>query len=90
MMTGVELWVKIYSPNVRGIEVVQRALKRARRARLFYMRFDVLSFLIPPFFFLSPAFFQSFYKTIPYWLFWLPRSFCSERKRRNADTFGGG
>lgn len=46
MMTGVELWVKIYSPNVRGIEVVQRALKRARRARLFYMRFVVLSFLI--------------------------------------------
>lgn len=46
MMTGVELWVKIYSPNVRGIEVVQRALKRARRARLFYMRFAVLSFLI--------------------------------------------
>lgn len=43
MMTGVELWVKIYSPNVRGIEVVQRALKRARRARLFYMRFVVLS-----------------------------------------------
>lgn len=44
MMTGVELWVKIYSPNVRGIEVVQRALKRARRARLFYMRFVVIFF----------------------------------------------
>lgn len=44
MMTGVELWVKIYSPNVRGIEVVQRALKRARRARLFYMRFVVILF----------------------------------------------
>lgn len=49
MMTGVELWVKIYSPNVRGIEVVQRALKRARRARLFYMRF-VVFFLLLPFF----------------------------------------
>ena len=32
------MWVKIYSPNVRGIEVVKRAEKRARRARLYYMR----------------------------------------------------
>ncbi|KAL9130256.1 MAG: hypothetical protein Q9217_001506 [Psora testacea] len=38
LMTGVEMWVKIYSPNVRGIEVVKRAEKRARRARLYYMR----------------------------------------------------
>jgi hypothetical protein len=29
---------KIYSPNVEGIEVVQRKAKRARRARLYYMR----------------------------------------------------
>ncbi len=43
MMTGVELWVKIYSPNVLGIEVVKRAEKRARRARLFYMRFVLLT-----------------------------------------------
>ncbi|PMD21633.1 mitochondrial ribosomal protein-like protein [Hyaloscypha hepaticicola] len=35
---GVEMWYKIYSPNVEGIEVVQRAVKRARRARLTYMR----------------------------------------------------
>lgn len=35
---GVEMWYKIYSPNVEGIEVVQRAKKRARRARLTYMR----------------------------------------------------
>lgn len=55
MMTGVELWVKIYSPNVRGIEVVQRALKRVRRARLFYMRFVVFGFF--PIF----TFSQSFY-----------------------------
>lgn len=54
MMTGVELWVKIYSPNVRGIEVVQRALKRARRARLFYMRFVPSFFSF--FFSFSPAF----------------------------------
>lgn len=39
------MWVKIYSPNVRSIEVVQRALKRARRARLYYMR--CVSFPLP-------------------------------------------
>ena len=33
-----EMWYKIYSPNVEGIEVVQRSEKRARRARLTYMR----------------------------------------------------
>ncbi|KAL2040529.1 hypothetical protein N7G274_006508 [Stereocaulon virgatum] len=37
-MTGVEMWVKIYSPNVKSIELVKRAEKRARRARLYYMR----------------------------------------------------
>ncbi|PNS16526.1 ribosomal protein L19 [Sphaceloma murrayae] len=35
---GVEMWVKVYSPSVTGIEVVQRKEKRARRARLYYMR----------------------------------------------------
>ncbi|KAK7510473.1 mitochondrial 54S ribosomal protein bL19m [Phyllosticta citriasiana] len=35
---GVEMWFKIYSPNVTAIEVVQRAKKRARRARLYYLR----------------------------------------------------
>lgn len=35
---GVEMWFKIYSPNVEGIEVVQRKQKRARRAKLYYMR----------------------------------------------------
>ena len=35
---GVEMWYKIYSPNVEGIEIVQRAKKRARRARLTYLR----------------------------------------------------
>jgi ribosomal protein L19 len=35
---GVEMWFKVYSPLVEGIEVVQRAAKRARRARLTYMR----------------------------------------------------
>jgi len=35
---GVEMWFKIYSSNVEGIEIVQRRVKRARRARLYYMR----------------------------------------------------
>ncbi|TKA69625.1 hypothetical protein B0A55_06774 [Friedmanniomyces simplex] len=35
---GVEMWFKVYSPNVEGIEVVQRREKRARRAKLYYMR----------------------------------------------------
>lgn len=35
---GVEMWYKIYSPNVEGIEVVQRKERRARRAKLYYMR----------------------------------------------------
>ncbi|XXH04643.1 low affinity potassium transporter [Hypoxylon texense] len=34
----VEMWFKVYSPNVVGIEVVWRRPKRARRARLTYMR----------------------------------------------------
>lgn len=85
MMTGVELWVKIYSPNVRGIEVVQRALKRARRARLFYMRFVVLALLI---FF---GFFQPFSNlsiTSPYWLPLLPVHLL-RRKRRTLTLLGG-
>ncbi|KAK4501635.1 hypothetical protein PRZ48_007444 [Zasmidium cellare] len=35
---GVEMWYKVYSPNVEGIEIVQRKEKRARRAKLTYMR----------------------------------------------------
>lgn len=35
---GVEMWFKVYSPNVEAIEVVQRKEKRARRAKLYYMR----------------------------------------------------
>lgn len=35
---GVEMWFKVFSPDVEGIEVVQRAAKRARRANLYYMR----------------------------------------------------
>ena len=33
-----EMWVKIFSPNVKGMEVVKRAVKRARRGRLYYYR----------------------------------------------------
>lgn len=38
MRTGVELWFKIYSPTVTGIDIIWRRKKRARRARLTYMR----------------------------------------------------
>ena len=36
---SVEMWYKIFSPNVTGIEVVQRRARKARRARLYYMRY---------------------------------------------------
>lgn len=37
------MWVKVYSPNVTAIEVVKRAEKRARRAKLYYMRYVVVA-----------------------------------------------
>ena len=39
---GVEMWFKVYSPNVEAVEIVQRKARRARRARLYYMRYVVL------------------------------------------------
>ncbi|EEP78996.1 predicted protein [Uncinocarpus reesii 1704] len=33
-----EMWIKVYSPNVQAVEIVKRAEKRKRRARLTYMR----------------------------------------------------
>ncbi|KAG5920429.1 hypothetical protein E4U61_007900 [Claviceps capensis] len=38
MNTSVEMWFKIYSPSVKGIDIVWRRPKRARRARVTYMR----------------------------------------------------
>lgn len=35
---GVEMWYKVYSPNVVKVEIIWRRPKRARRARLTYMR----------------------------------------------------
>lgn len=35
---GTEMQVKIYSPNVTGIEIAQRAEKRPHRKRLYYLR----------------------------------------------------
>ncbi|KAI9930071.1 hypothetical protein ASPWEDRAFT_147629 [Aspergillus wentii DTO 134E9] len=35
---GVEMWVKVFSPTVDSVEIVQRSEKRKRRARLYYMR----------------------------------------------------
>ncbi|KAN0078728.1 Translation protein SH3-like domain containing protein [Elaphomyces granulatus] len=35
---GVEMWIKVFSPNVESVEIVQRTEKKKRRARLYYMR----------------------------------------------------
>ncbi|PWY63765.1 mitochondrial ribosomal protein [Aspergillus eucalypticola CBS 122712] len=35
---GVEMSIKVFGPNVESVEIVQRAEKRKRRARLYYMR----------------------------------------------------
>ncbi|QKX61180.1 uncharacterized protein TRUGW13939_08327 [Talaromyces rugulosus] len=35
---GVEMSIKVFSPNVEGVEIVQRTEKRKRRARIYYMR----------------------------------------------------
>lgn len=45
LMVGVEMWVKVYSPNVKAVEVVKRAEKRARRGKLYYMRYVCTRFL---------------------------------------------
>lgn len=36
--TGVEMWYKIYSRAVSAIDIIERRPKRARRAKLTYMR----------------------------------------------------
>lgn len=38
MRTSTEMWFKIYSPTVTAIDIIWRRPKRARRARLTYMR----------------------------------------------------
>lgn len=38
MKLSVEMWFKIYSPTVTAIDIIWRRPKRARRARLTYMR----------------------------------------------------
>ncbi|KAK6352542.1 hypothetical protein TWF730_009366 [Orbilia blumenaviensis] len=35
---GVEMWYKLYSPKIEGIDLVERKERRARRAKLYYMR----------------------------------------------------
>ncbi|KAI5791822.1 translation protein SH3-like domain-containing protein, partial [Geopyxis carbonaria] len=35
---GVEMWFKLYSPSIEGIDLVQRREKRAKRAKLYHMR----------------------------------------------------
>lgn len=38
MRTSTEMWYKIYSPTVAAIDIIWRRPKRARRAKLTYMR----------------------------------------------------
>ncbi|KAF3396105.1 54S ribosomal protein IMG1 [Penicillium rolfsii] len=38
---AVELSVKVFNPNVQSVEIVQRAQRKIRRARLYYMRFVI-------------------------------------------------
>lgn len=35
---GTEMWFKVYSRNLTGIEIIRRAQRRARRAKLTYLR----------------------------------------------------
>lgn len=39
---GVEMWFKLYSPAIEDIDLVQRKAKKARRAKLYYMRYNSL------------------------------------------------
>ena len=41
LMVGVEMRVKVYSPSVVGVEVVKRAERRARRGKVYYMRWVI-------------------------------------------------
>lgn len=43
---GVEMSIKVFSPNVQSVEIVQRAERKPRRARLYYMRF--VNSIFPP------------------------------------------
>ncbi|TGZ83025.1 hypothetical protein EX30DRAFT_303665, partial [Ascodesmis nigricans] len=35
---GVEMWFKVFSPMIEGIDMVKKREKRARRAKLYYLR----------------------------------------------------
>lgn len=43
---GVEMWFKLYSPAIEDIDLVQRKAKKARRAKLYYMRYVYLLSLL--------------------------------------------
>lgn len=43
---GVEMWFKLYSPAIEDIDLVQRKAKKARRAKLYYMRYAYFIFLV--------------------------------------------
>lgn len=43
---AVEMSVKVFNPNVQSVEIVQRAMRKPRRARLFYMRYVAFLYLL--------------------------------------------
>jgi len=43
---AVEMSVKVFNPNVQSVEIVQRAMRKPRRARLFYMRYVGFLYLL--------------------------------------------
>lgn len=45
--TGVEMDFKIYSPNITGIEVVQRRPRKPKQHSLFYLRYALTPLKVP-------------------------------------------
>ena len=42
---NVEMWLKVFSPSIESVELVQRSQKKIRRERLTYMRYVCLNFV---------------------------------------------
>ena len=43
---GVEMWYKAYSPMIESVQLLQRSPKRARRAKLYYMRYVYTTYIL--------------------------------------------
>lgn len=60
---GVEMSIKVFSPNVQSVEIVQRAERKPRRARLYYMRY--VNFIFLPYIFMRRILLTMFFSTGP-------------------------